>query len=92
MIYTSEKTVADLKDKLPKDKVDAIESAAKKLKETLASEDVGKIRTENENLKKVLQEAGSYIYQQAGTQKPEEEKKDGDTVDADYTKVDEDKK
>ncbi|MBS3067163.1 molecular chaperone DnaK [Candidatus Micrarchaeota archaeon] len=101
LIYTAEKTIADLKDKLPKDKVEAIENASKKLKETISSDDVGRIRSENENLKKVLQEAGSYIYQQAGAQGGDTGPKtedvgpgagDDKTVDADYEKVDDDKK
>src|SRR3989338_2001138 len=101
LIYTAEKTIADLKDKLPKDKVEAIENASKKLKETISSDNVGRIRSENENLKKVLQEAGSYIYQQAGAQGGDTGPKtedvgpgagDDKTVDADYEKVDDDKK
>ncbi len=97
LIYIGEKTIADLKDKLPKDKISSVEDAMKKLKETLASDDVGRIRSENENLKKVLQEAGGYIYQQAGGSMPggneQTGQKTGDdkTVDADYEKVDDKK-
>ncbi len=100
LIYTSEKTVADLKDKLPKDKASAIEEAAKKAKETMKSEDIATVRTEIEGLKKVLQEAGSYIYQQAGQQggqAPPPPGADGqaqgkdDVVDAKYEKVDDKK-
>ncbi len=66
--YTAEKTLAELKDKLPKDSIGKIEDAMKKVKDVLTSEEIAKIRTESENLKKVLQDAGSYIYQQAGAQ------------------------
>ena len=102
LIYTSEKTLADLKDKLPKESVGKIQDAMKKLKEVQGSEDVAKIRTENENLKKVLQEAGATLYQKAGGAMPEggsktqdaERKTGDDVVEGEYEKVDdkEDKK
>lgn len=104
LIYTAEKTLAELKEKLPKEHIDKIESAVKKLKETTGSEDVARIRTENENLKRVLQEAGSYIYQQSGAQAAGRPGGDGQdagqkdsghgdkVVDADYEKVDDEKK
>lgn len=104
LVYTSEKTVSELREKLPKDQIEKVEAAAKKVKEIIKSEDVGKIRTESEQLKKVLQEVGSYIYQQTGGKTPPEhgpdinedesktDKKDNDNVvDGDYEKVDDKK-
>jgi len=97
--YTAEKTVGDLREKLPKDKIDGIHEAVNKLKESLKSEDASKIKAENENLKKILQEAGSYVYQQTGGSEakgePEKEKsqkeKGDNVVEGDYEKVDEEK-
>lgn len=64
LIYTAEKTIADLKDKLPQDKVIKIDEEMKKLKETLKTDDLAKIRSESEAFKKLLQEIGSYVYEQ----------------------------
>ena len=66
LVYTSEKTVKELKDKLSAEIVDKINKAVEKLKESLKGEDVGKMRSDIEELKTVLQEAGSTIYQQSG--------------------------
>ena len=67
MIYVTKKTLEDFKDKLSKEQYDKITAAQKKLEDTMTGEDVGKIRTETENLKKVLQEVGASFYQQAGS-------------------------
>ncbi|MBI2079804.1 molecular chaperone DnaK [Candidatus Micrarchaeota archaeon] len=106
LVYTAEKTLGELKDKLPVDKKTAVEDAVKRLKEVQKSEDISKLRTEIENLKKVLQEAGNYIYQQSGANVPPNSgqgdnaktedsgqgtDKDG-VVDGDFEKVDPDKK
>jgi len=66
LVYVAEKEVKELKDKLSADIQERITKAASKLKETMKSDDVGKIRTDIEALKAVLQEAGSAIYQQTG--------------------------
>jgi len=66
LVYTSEKTVKELKDKLSSELVEKINKAVEKLKESMKGDDVGKMRGDIEELKTVLQEAGSTIYQQAG--------------------------
>jgi molecular chaperone DnaK len=66
MLYVAKKTIEDLKDKLTKEQYDKISAAQKKLEEVMASEDVGKIRAETENLKKALEEVGGSMYQQGG--------------------------
>jgi molecular chaperone DnaK len=105
LVYTAEKTVKDLKDKLSEDQIKKINEAAAKLKETLKGEDVTAMRSDIEELKKVMQEAGSTIYQQpggeagagaqaqqeAGPTEGEEKKKDETVVEGEYEKVDDDK-
>lgn len=88
MVYTSEKTLSDLKDKVTEDQKAKVNEAAKSAKEALATEDLARIRQEMENLKKVLQEIGSSIYQQRGdgAQPDDGEKKNDDTVDGKYEK------
>lgn len=91
MIYTGEKTIADLGDKVNQTQKDKIIESSKKAKDAIATNDIAKIRTEMENLKKVLQEVGSEIYQHMQPppgQNPGDQgdKKDNNTQDAEYTK------
>lgn len=103
LIYTTEKTVSELGDKLSKEQKDKIESALKATKSAVEGNDMKSIKEATENLQKILQEAGTAIYQEAAQKsaeeaakkekdKPEEkDKKDNDNVvDADF-KVEEDK-
>lgn len=64
-IYTSEKTLSDLKDKLNDDEKAKIETALKSAKEVLNSDDVDKMKTETEKLSKEMQEIGSAIYKRS---------------------------
>ncbi len=104
LVYTTEKTLSELGDKLSKEQKGNIESAMKSLKEALPGDDTEKIKKGTENLQKVVGEAGSSIYQKAAEEasakqasegKPEkkgEEKKDDEkVVDAEY-KVNDEKK
>ena len=99
LIYTADKTKADLKEKLSQDQIERIDKAVNELKDALAGKDVDKIKTKNEQLSKVLQEIGAMVYQQAaqqaqkqeqGTEQKKEEKKDK-VIDADYEVVDDKK-
>ncbi len=65
LIYTTEKTIADLGDKLSKEHKDKIEEALKEAKKSVEGKDLEKIKEETERLQKVLQEAGTAIYQDA---------------------------
>ena len=94
LIYTAEKTKKDLSDKLTKDQVERIDKAVAELRETLSGKETEKIKANNENLAKVLQEVGTVVYQQAAAArgaeqgKPETEKKSEEkVVDADYEEV-----
>ncbi len=99
IIYTTEKTLSELGDKLPKEQKQKIESKLKQLKDVLKQKDVSKIKEKTEELTKVVQEAGASVYQQAqqqagqGESKRKEEKpKQEKTVDAEYKAENEDKK
>ena len=97
LIYTAEKTKKDLADKLGKEHVERIDKAVAELKETLSGQDIEKIRTKSENLKNVLQEVGTVVYQQATAKQAEERKTEEakepeeKVVDADYEEVTENK-
>jgi molecular chaperone DnaK len=66
MIYVSKKTIDEFKDRISKDIYDKITTAQKKLEDAMMGEDVGRIRSETENLKKALQEVGGAMYGQQG--------------------------
>ncbi|MGZ7108703.1 MAG: Hsp70 family protein, partial [Methanobacterium sp.] len=98
MIYTSEKTLEELGDKVDKDQKEKIEFLVKELRELVGGDDLAAIKAKTEELTKVVQEVGAKIYQQAqqaqqaqqqeqqGAQGAQgsEQGKDDDTVDADY--------
>jgi len=96
MIYAAEKTLSDLKDKIPEDKKEKITASLKTLKDSLAGKDINKIKEDSDALSKVLQEVGASIYQQTAGKsehtEPSEKKNkkpDGKVVDADYKVEDE---
>ena len=101
LVYTSEKTLSELKDKLSKEQTEKVEKAVNEVKEVLSSGDASKIKSRSEELKRVLQEAGSYVYQQAAAAKGAAEGEAGerkeagqskDSVDVPFEKVDDEKK
>ncbi|MDH7594033.1 MAG: molecular chaperone DnaK [Methanomicrobiales archaeon] len=65
LVYTAEKTLADLGEKLTSEQKSRIEAAMKKAKDALAGTDISAVRRESEHLQKVLQEVGTVIYQEA---------------------------
>jgi molecular chaperone DnaK len=65
MIYTAEKTIAELSDKLSPEQKEKIDAAMKSARTALEGTDHKKIKEETEKLQKVLQEAGTAIYAEA---------------------------
>jgi molecular chaperone DnaK len=99
MIYTSEKTLEELGDKVNADQKTKIEGLVKELREMVGGDDLAAIKSKTEELTKAVQEVGAAIYQQAqqeqaqqqaqqesqDQQTTEQDSKGGDdTVDADY--------
>jgi len=93
VLYTAERTKRDLEGKVEKAAQDRIDSAAKELRGALDGKDIESIRQKNDALKKVLQEVGASVYQQAQKQQsgPAGEPSQGNVSDADYKVADEDK-
>ena len=100
LIYTTEKTLKDLSDKLNDDQKTTIQNAIQGLKDTLKAGGLAEIRAKVEELQRLAQEAGTTAYQQAASQKqqqasqetssPNNEEQTGKkTVDAEYKVVDE---
>ena len=97
VLYTTERTKRDLEGKVDKANLDRLDAAAGELRKAIGGQDIGQIREKNEALKKVLQEVGASVYQQAQAQKQQGAPGaagpgDGAKVsDADYKVVDEGK-
>jgi len=100
LIYTTEKTLSEISDKLPIEQKTTIQDAIQGLKDTLKAGGLAEISAKVEELKRLAQEAGATIYQQAASQRaqqqasqetppPKEEQQGKKTVDAEYKVVDE---
>jgi len=106
LIYQAEKTIKDLGDKADKGKVSLVQDAIAKLKETIKTDDIDKIKADTEALTKPLYDLTSDMYKQADAQQQAQQQaqqgsaqaggstsaKDEKVVDADYQVVDDDKK
>ena len=91
-VYTAEKTLKDLGDKIPDDMKAKVETETAKVREVLTSEDASVIRQATEALMSVVQELGAAAYQEetpepgaeTGEAEPEpesgEEEEDGEDV------------
>jgi molecular chaperone DnaK len=107
LIYTAEKSLKDLGDKITKEQKEKVEKAVKDLKEVLKEGDTAKIKEKTEVLTKAMHEITTVMYQQAAQQaqqaqqegqgqqaqggQKEEETKEK-VVDAEYEDVDKEKK
>ncbi len=103
LIYTSEKTLDELGDKVSEDEKSNVEKLVGELRELIAGEDIEAIKSKTEELEKVIQEIGAKISQQAQAEAQAQQAAgqdpnagaqdapadDDDTIDADY-KVKED--
>src|SRR5579872_352545 len=65
LIYTTEKTKADLKDKIPAELLTKLDAALKELKDVMSGADIEAIKQKSELLGNVLKEIGTAAYQQA---------------------------
>ena len=97
LIYTSEKTIEELKDgQITEDEKANVENLVKELRELIAGEDLDAIKSKTEELEKVMQEIGAKIYQQAAAEAQAQQAANqdagaqdtaddnDDTIDADY--------
>ncbi|MEA3378886.1 MAG: molecular chaperone DnaK [Nanoarchaeota archaeon] len=94
LVYTSEKTLNDLGDKVDKEIKEKVEAKIKELKEELKKDNIENIKKKIEEMNKVLQEIGQKIYQQAQAQQQakSEKKQDEKVVDAEYEEEKKDEK
>jgi molecular chaperone DnaK len=86
MIYQSEKTLAEVGDKVSEEEKGTIKQKVQELKDALASAALSAIKSKQEELQKALFEMSQKLYQQAAPNGPETPA-DDNVVDADYTDV-----
>ncbi len=99
MIYQSEKTVADLGDKLSEEEKNSIKTAADALKEALKGDNIDEIKSKQEELQKAIFAVSEKVYKAAQEQAAAEQAaqgnnagaKDGNVYDAEYTEADDKK-
>jgi molecular chaperone DnaK len=65
-IYSAEKVLRDLGDKVPGDLKSQVEDKIAKVRQVMDSEDIDAIRKATEELSQVLQQVGASAYQQSG--------------------------
>jgi molecular chaperone DnaK len=73
MVYTADKTLKELGDKVPEDQKAKIEEGKKKLAEALEAKDIPRIKTEMEEFQTVLHELSTLLYQQAQAEQEAQE-------------------
>ncbi|RZN34056.1 MAG: molecular chaperone DnaK [Methanophagales archaeon ANME-1-THS] len=91
LIYTSERSLRDLSDKVTSDERTKIMAIVERLRETIKTEDVRKMRAEMEELTRAFHDISMRAYQQAGAQYQQREapKEEKGPADAEYKVMDE---
>ena len=102
LVYTTEKTLKELGDKIPADDKKKVEDAISDLKKTLEGDDAAMIKAATEKATEVSYDVFGKIYQQAqqeqqaagaaGAQQAGQQHQDDNVVDAEYEVVDDDEK
>ena len=104
LVYTTEKTIEELGEKIPADQKEKVERAKDALKESLKGTDITKIKTDVDELTKALHAVSAVVYQEAakkaaeaeaaaGKKEPEAgEKAESEYVDVEYDVKDEEEK
>jgi molecular chaperone DnaK len=99
MIHQAEKIIKDNEDKIPGDVKAEVTAKLESLKSAAKGSDVAVLRREMDEFNESLQKIGQHIYQQQGAAAgapadgstdgsgAEQEKKEGEVVDADYREV-----
>ena len=95
LIYTAERTIKDLGDKISEEDKKAIDTKIDELRKALTGDNIEEIKKKTEELSSELQKIGAKAYQQAAAQGVDKENKeeketwkghpsDDKTIDADY--------
>ncbi|WP_455257787.1 molecular chaperone DnaK [Peptoniphilus asaccharolyticus] len=90
MIYQSESTLEEVKDKIKPEDKENIEKAIEELKSVKDSENLDEIKAKTEELTKAFYAVSEEIYKNANPEAGQSDTQKEDVVDADYEVVDED--
>jgi len=93
LIFTTDKTIEDLKDKVSEEEKTKANEAKDALKKALESDDLDDIREKKEKLEEQVQQLSVKLYEQMQQETEAnqgQEKQSDDVVDADYEEVDDD--
>ncbi|HLQ71436.1 MAG TPA: molecular chaperone DnaK [Bacillota bacterium] len=96
LVFTTEKTIKDLGDKISGDEKEKAETAKDELKKALESDDMDDIKSKKEALEEQVQQLSTKLYEQmqqdaqAQDGASENSNTDEDVVDADYKEVNDD--
>ena len=101
LVYTTDKTLEELKDQLSDDKKQMLKDQQAELKDAIEKDDLDLIKEKSETLDKTIQEIGAEIYQQAAQAAQAEQQAqqnagntqqqandDDDSIDVDFEKKD----
>lgn len=94
LIFTTDKTIKDLGDKVSEEDKQKAESAKEELKKALEGEDIEEIKAKKEALEEVVQQLSVKLYESMQQQQAEGadssagSAEDDNVVDADYSEVD----
>ena len=95
MVYTTEKTISEMGDKLSEDEKKGLEDAKEALKEALKGSDLDAIKAKQEELQKQVYAVSEKLYKAAAEAQQQAQGGDAganpNAYDADYTDVDENK-
>lgn len=101
LVYTTDKTLEELKDQLSEDKQTLLKDQQAELKDAIEKDDISLIKEKSEQLDKTIQEIGAEIYQQAAqaaqaqqaadmagqaTENADADDADDDSIDVDFEK------
>ncbi|MDD5606274.1 MAG: molecular chaperone DnaK [Candidatus Pacebacteria bacterium] len=82
MIYSSEKTIKDLGEKIPEESKKQIQEKVEEVKKVLGTDNVQELKQKTEDLEKVIQEIGAKAYQEQQAnekkEKPNNNPEEGD--------------
>ncbi|MGM8213511.1 molecular chaperone DnaK [Virgibacillus sp. W0430] len=99
LIFTTDKTLKDLAEKVSDDEKQKAEEAKEALKKAIESDDIDEIKAKKEALEEQVQQLSVKLYEQMAQEQQAQAGQEGDAseqaedvVDADYTEVDEDEK
>ncbi|WP_077614528.1 molecular chaperone DnaK [Caenibacillus caldisaponilyticus] len=98
LIFTTDKTLKDIGDKVSEDEKKKVEEAKDALKKALEGKDVEAIRKAKDELQNVVQQLSIKLYQQAANNAGQNQgdsgsaKKDDNVVDAEFEEVDDEGK